>query len=490
MCSVFGVLCTDAMATHRSRLPAYMDYAETWERAQERGRDSAGLHFVDHCDGALSRLAATQPFPNSVFRHPRPYTAVGNRRGEPTTEWVKAKTDADIQPFTSPSGRWTFTHNGTIANDRDILSRQVSADLSWEPPTRIDSYAIGVMLDEFGFETTMRHKLTGSFAILAIDTHAPDALWYAANYKPLFWRAGTGGRDVQITSQREYLEHDYNRTLDPGIQEVPPYSWGYFETVTGGKLVQHVEMGSLYTYSKPKVLVVCSGGLDSATVAWKYYKDGADVTLWHLQYGAKAEGPEIYSVAALASAMNAEAVFLETDFFTKSATSVLTDDTKAVNKSTGGADGAEFAHEWVPARNTVMMALAFAYAESHGHNIIALGTNLEESGAYPDNEPEFLNKLQALVPYALKAYHQLSIEAPVGNLMKREIVQLGAALEVPHDLTWSCYEGGPVHCGSCGPCFMRREAFRMAEVPDPTRYASQYVDDPNLGLVQTSKEDA
>src|SRR5690606_10325806 len=193
---------------------------------------------------------------------------------------------------------------------------------------------------------------------------------------------------------------------------------------------------------------------------------------WHLEYGAKAQAPEVRAIMELARAMDCDYEFVKTDFFTAVAPSVLTDDNKAVNKSTGGADGAEFAHEWVPARNTVMMALAMAYAETHGHNVIALGTNLEESGAYPDNEPEFLNKLNALAPYALKAYHQLEIAAPVGNLMKREIVELGASYGLPYELTWSCYEGGPVHCGTCGPCFMRRKAFEMAGVTDPTEYAS------------------
>jgi 7-cyano-7-deazaguanine synthase len=182
--------------------------------------------------------------------------------------------------------------------------------------------------------------------------------------------------------------------------------------------------------------------------------------------------------------MDCEYRVLETDFFSLHAQSVLTDDSKAVNKSAGGADGAEFAHEWVPARNTVMMALAFAYAEANGFNTIALGTNLEESGAYPDNEPEFLNKLQALAPYAMKAGHQLSIEAPVGDLMKTEIVKLGADLGMPHELTWSCYEGGDVHCGTCGPCFMRRTAFEVNGLADPTIYRDQLVHDPDLGWVK------
>jgi 7-cyano-7-deazaguanine synthase len=422
------------------------------------------------------------------FDHEAPFTVIGNRRGEPTTEYVHRKTDEDVQPFMSPSGRWSFTHNGTIANDRDILraadyadyrvdslENGVLVDKDFQPsaPTFIDSYAIGVLLDKHGFEKTVRDHLLGSFAILAVETDEPQVLYYAANYKPLFFRTSRYGTGLQVASQRSYLDHSFNPLTDPGIQEIRPYSSGRFECAGSGEM-RWINNGSLYPAfaGRKKVLVVCSGGLDSATVAWQYYKQGAEVCLLNIQYGAKAQWTERRAVVDLAFRMNCKSVFLTTDFFSKHASSVLTDPDAKVNKSNGGADGAEFAHEWVPARNTVMMALAMAYAEANDYHTIALGTNLEESGAYPDNEPEFLNKLQALVPYAMRAYHPLSIEAPVGNLMKREIVELGIQLGMPHELTWSCYEGGSVHCGECGPCYMRREAFRINGVTDPTVYQS------------------
>jgi len=164
-----------------------------------------------------------------------------------------------------------------------------------------------------------------------------------------------------------------------------------------------------------------------------------------------------------------------------------------VNRDRGGEAGAELAHEWVPARNTVMMSLALAVAEKHGYDNIALGSNMEEGGAYPDNEQEFINKLRALVPYAVAPYRNIQLLDPLGTLVKHEIVELGSEEGMPFELTWSCYEGeslpvetpsgaftdisptGPVrivHCGTCGPCAMRRRAFQMAGVEDPTEYAA------------------
>jgi 7-cyano-7-deazaguanine synthase len=144
---------------------------------------------------------------------------------------------------------------------------------------------------------------------------------------------------------------------------------------------------------------------------------------------------------------------------------VLTDDTKEVNKN--GAAGAELATEWVPARNTVFAALSMAVAESQGFDAVVFGVNLEEGGAFPDNEPEWANKIRQLVPYGMKAYTPLEFLTPVGNLMKHEIVAMGLKDGAPMEVTWSCYEGGDRHCGKCGPCFNRKTAFEMNGKHDP-----------------------
>ena len=117
-----------------------------------------------------------------------------------------------------------------------------------------------------------------------------------------------------------------------------------------------------------------------------------------------------------------------------------------------------------------MLSLATGYAESHGYDVIALGTNLEESGAYPDNEMIFIKKLNEVLPYAVNLDAHVRIEMPVGHLMKHEIVRLGHETGAPIDVTWSCYHAGSQHCGVCGPCTMRRKAFQMESLKDPISY--------------------
>ena len=139
----------------------------------------------------------------------------------------------------------------------------------------------------------------------------------------------------------------------------------------------------------------------------------------------------------------------------------------------GGEAGAEFASEWVPARNLVMLSIATAYAEARGITTIILGNNLEESGSYPDNEPEFINKFNELLPFAVGANKQVEVLMPVGNLMKHEIVKLGHDIGAPMYLTWSCYRAGKKHCGACGPCYMRRIAHEMNNIPETISYLDE-----------------
>jgi 7-cyano-7-deazaguanine synthase len=466
MCSVVGVLCRFNTLETAGNLSILI------ERSAQRGRDSFGMVRI-FPDGASTRL--TQP--SEVFRMKAsgPWTALANLRGEPAPEWVQDKTPEDVQPFRSPSGRWIFTHNGTIANDKEILGEGFDSEHECPdptcalkpPPTQIDSYAIGVAFDRFGFVETVMNELVGSFALLAVDIESPEVMHYAANYKPLFVMGSKDGSQVLFGSQRSYFDGLYSPLEDPGPVELGPYEYGFVTSRT-------IERNSLYPkkeYPSPKrTLVVCSGGLDSSVAAWHQFTQGDDVTLLHFVMGAKAQDPEITSVMNLAQRMYGEEaenhwMSIDTSFFKVHTPSVLTDETKEVNKR--GSSGAELATEWVPARNTVFAGLAMAVAESQGFDRIVFGVNLEEGGAFPDNEPEWANKIRALLPYAVKAYMKVELLTPVGNLMKHEIVRMGIEEGAPLELTWSCYEGGDHHCGKCGPCFNRRTAFEMNGTVDP-----------------------
>jgi len=468
MCSVLGYIVRNPVG--RRHLLSLMTQSE------ERGRDSWGLQFQNQHSQYRRQGLKGEPFPALSQFPTGSMFGVGNMRGEPTTEWVQTKSAADVQPFVSPSGNWVFTHNGTIANDKEIVTRYGEGEL----PTTIDSYAIGVALDAARNFQDAIESLQGSFAIIAYHVDEPDHLYWATNYKPLYACYVDG--NIFLASQVEYfnpmLGVSRNHLGVPGPVRLGPYEMGRIDAkgVIYGRR-------SLKPFLQPKSLVVCSGGLDSGTVAWLYAMHYQNpTTLLHIEYGAKAQGAEIRAVEALAEHTGAELQVIRTDFFTSHAQSVLTDMTLEVNKSRGGEAGAEFAHEWVPARNTVMLALAVAIAERDGFGHIAIGSNMEEGGAYPDNEMEFINRWNDLIPFAVKAYANVQIDDPFGHYVKHEIVERGASIGMPFELTWSCYEGEKVdtdahggweliHCGSCGPCAMRMKAFEMAGVTDPTRYA-------------------
>ena len=175
------------------------------------------------------------------------------------------------------------------------------------------------------------------------------------------------------------------------------------------------------------------------------------------------------AIKKIAAYFECDFVTMSTDIFKNviKGSSLMEDSTTSIVE---GNAGAEYAHEWVPARNLIMLSLATGYAEAHGYDVIALGTNLEESGAYPDNEMIFIKKLNEVLPYAVNVDAHVSIEMPVGHLMKHEIVRLGHETGAPIDVTWSCYHNGEQHCGVCGPCIMRRKAFQMERLKDPISY--------------------
>jgi len=215
--------------------------------------------------------------------------------------------------------------------------------------------------------------------------------------------------------------------------------------------------------------VVASGGLDSTTAATQLVKQGYDVTLLHFNYGHVAEGPEEAAVRRIADFLNVPLLEVNMDFFRIVRRSPLLGDGE-INRRRDGVSGAEFAHEWVPARNFVFIALATAIAEAYGYNYVATGINLEEAGAYPDNEMEFIRLLNQVLPYAVGPNKNVELLMPVGHLVKHEIVKLGLEVGAPLHLTWSCYDKGPRHCGRCGPCYMRRLAFKINGVRDPVEY--------------------
>jgi len=126
---------------------------------------------------------------------------------------------------------------------------------------------------------------------------------------------------------------------------------------------------------------------------------------------------------------------------------------------------------YVPARNTILLAVALGYAETHRLDTIVIGANAVDYSGYPDCRPAFLRQFERLAQLATKAgvegTSRLRVRAPLIRKSKAEIVRWGERLGVPWAMTWSCYAGGRTPCGRCDSCRLRARGFRGAGVPDP-----------------------
>ena len=222
----------------------------------------------------------------------------------------------------------------------------------------------------------------------------------------------------------------------------------------------------------PRAVVLLSGGLDSSTCLAVAKRDGFEVHALSVNYGQRHRG-ELERARRIARALGAaghRVVRVDLSAFGGSA---LTDARIAVPKGRREkAMGAGIPVTYVPARNTVLLALALAHAETLGAGDIFIGVNAIDYSGYPDCRPAFLRAFERLAAVATKAGvegQRVRIRAPLLRLSKAAIVRLGTELRVPHRLTLSCYD--PVRgraCGRCDACILRRKGFAEAGVPDPT----------------------
>lgn len=463
MCSIFGAI--SIAHTVRGAVGSYL--TTMLSQSLNRGRDGIGVSVQTYSGAYDNRKIGTADiagFINEVraaLDGCGPLHLIGNARAEPTTEWVKEKKVSDQQPYKLRG--WAIVHNGTIANDKELRS-----SCTYKAETSIDSASIVDLLAQEGcgaskeeaferFHNVVR-KLKGSYAILAMHDNFPNIMFVACNYRPIWILSNESGNF--FASEKEMLPL---RTGVPFMQE--PYSVAMY----GDGRAPLVQLPIRTQAHVAKTLVVCSGGMDSTVAASILKKGGHDITLINFQYGCRAESNELKAVRAIAERMQVPLVEFPIPIYNPKDSPLFDKDAQIA----GGEAGAEFAHEWVPARNLVMLSVATAYAEANGFRYIALGNNLEEAGAYPDNEPEFINKFNEVLPFAVGDGKKLSVLMPVGNLMKHEIVRDGLAVAAPMDLTWSCYRNGEHHCGTCGPCMMRKTAFQINGLKDVIQYEDE-----------------
>jgi 7-cyano-7-deazaguanine synthase len=222
--------------------------------------------------------------------------------------------------------------------------------------------------------------------------------------------------------------------------------------------------------SAKKAVVLLSGGLDSATVLAIAKSEGYECYALSLDYGQRhsAELDAARNIAEHFQVKQHQIVKLNLRQFGGSA---LTDDAIDVPEE----ETNDIPVTYVPARNTIFLSLALAWAETLDARDIFVGVNAVDYSGYPDCRPEYIESFEKMANLATKAGvegDRFSIQAPLIKLTKADIIQTGSKLGVDYALTVSCYQADDsgAGCGKCDSCRLRKQGFADAGVPDPTRY--------------------
>lgn len=214
-------------------------------------------------------------------------------------------------------------------------------------------------------------------------------------------------------------------------------------------------------------LVVCSGGLDSVTLAHRVAAAGDLAALVTVDYGQRHR-KELDFAARAGQRLGVPHEVVDLSGLGRHlAGSALTDDV-AVPEGHYAADN--MAVTVVPNRNPILFAIAFGMASARGWDRVAAAVHGGDHFVYPDCRPAFVAAFAEMEARALEGMGEVAFHTPFLEWSKADIVAEGARLEVPFAETWSCYRGGDTHCGRCGTCVERREAFHRAGVADPTAY--------------------
>ena len=222
-----------------------------------------------------------------------------------------------------------------------------------------------------------------------------------------------------------------------------------------------------------RAVAVVSGGLDSVTLAYLLKEEGLSLDIVSFNYGQRHD-KELRFAQAVARKLGASWTLVNlaaSGIANLLRGSALTDPRVEVPDGHYASD--TMLSTVVPNRNAIMLAIAYAGASSWGAEIVAIAVHSGDHPIYADCRPEFVAAFQSMELIALGRADGPELRAPFLSKSKAEIVAVGAALRVPFDQTWSCYKGGDTHCGSCGTCYERREAFKLAGVLDPTVYESE-----------------
>lgn len=222
-------------------------------------------------------------------------------------------------------------------------------------------------------------------------------------------------------------------------------------------------------------IVLLSGGLDSATcLAWAR-REGFECVTLAVDYGQRHR-VELEAARAVSRVLGAAAHREVSVDLRAIGGSALTGPIEVPRDRDPGGMAAGIPVTYVPARNTVLLAIALGLAETLGAADLVAGMNAVDYSGYPDCRPEFVSAFEALARVATRAGVEgaaFRVHTPLMRLDKAGIIRLGVSLGVDYGLTWSCYDPAPGGaCGRCDSCRLRARGFQQAGIPDPTRYAT------------------
>ena len=213
-------------------------------------------------------------------------------------------------------------------------------------------------------------------------------------------------------------------------------------------------------------VIIYSGGLDSTTLLYEERERVALAVTF--DYGSNHAAREIACAKHHCALLGIEHLVIELGFMSRYFQSSLL--SGAADIPDGNYDEANMKSTVVPFRNGIMLSIACGLAESRGLKRVLIANHGGDHAIYPDCRPMFVDAMNAAMQAG--TYEGVLLAAPYTNISKADIIRRGARLGIDYGATYSCYRGGEHHCGTCGTCTERREAFREAGIPDPTKYNS------------------
>ena len=213
-------------------------------------------------------------------------------------------------------------------------------------------------------------------------------------------------------------------------------------------------------------VIIYSGGLDSTTLLYEERERVALAVTF--DYGSNHAAREIACAKHHCALLGIEHLVIELGFMSRYFQSSLL--SGAADVPDGNYDEANMKSTVVPFRNGIMLSIACGLAESRGLKRVLIANHGGDHAIYPDCRPTFVDAMNAAMQAG--TYEGVQLAAPYTNISKADIIRRGARLGIDYGATYSCYRGGEHHCGTCGTCTERREAFLEAGIPDPTKYNS------------------